>query len=75
MRRILQKSHRTLRAALGLRAVASEAEVGVCVRKQMRLLHPDYSINLALKGNKQHARIEAAFKKLNALRDRDKLAC
>ena len=35
----------------------------------LRLLHPDYAINLPLKGTKQHARIEAAFKKLSALRD------
>ena len=38
-------------------------------RKLLRLLHPDYSINLPLKGTGRHERIEAAFKKLNGLRD------
>ena len=48
---------------------SSEAEMQKEVRKLLRLLHPDFSINMALKGTKQHARIEAAFKKLSGLRD------
>ena len=38
-------------------------------RDLLRLLHPDFTINQPLKGSKKHARIEAAFKKLSALRD------
>jgi hypothetical protein len=74
VKRILARSSKTLREELGMRPRAADAEVTACVRKQMRLLHPDYSINLALKGTNRHARIEAAFKKLNHLRDRDRLA-
>ena len=37
--------------------------------KLLRLLHPDFSLNLSIKGTKQHARIEAAFKRLAGLRD------
>ena len=74
VKRILARSSKTLREALGLRPQAADAQVTACVRKQMRLLHPDYSINLELKGTSRHARIEAAFKKLNHLRDRDRLA-
>ena len=58
---------RSLVEALGM-ADASEAEVGTRVRRLMRLLHPDYSINSALRGTKQQRRIEKAFKKLNSLR-------
>ena len=49
--------------------LASEVEVHKQVKKLLRLLHPDYSINQPLKGTKKHARIEAAFKKLNGLRE------
>jgi len=68
-RRILARSSRTLMEALGLHEEASDAEVDSTVRKLLRLLHPDYSINLALKGTRRHQRIEAAFKRLNGLRD------
>jgi hypothetical protein len=39
------------------------------VKKLLILMHPDFTINLPLKGTKQHIRIEAAFKKLVGLRD------
>lgn len=68
-RRILARSSRTLMEALGLAEDASDAEVDSTVRRLLRLLHPDYSINLALKGTRRHLRIEAAFKRLNGLRD------
>jgi hypothetical protein len=38
------------------------------VKKLLILMHPDFTINLPLKGTKQHIRIEAAFKKLVGLR-------
>ena len=41
------------------------------VKRLLRLLHPDFTINQPLKGGKKHARIEAAFKKLNGLRYAD----
>ena len=41
----------------------------LAVRLAMRLLHPDLLINQRLKGTKDYARIEAAFKKANNLQD------
>ena len=55
--------------ATGLSLAASDSELRKKSLLLLRLLHPDYVINLPLKGTKQHARIEAAFKKLSALRD------
>ena len=49
--------------------VAGEAEVKHAIRLAMRLLHPDNSINIALKGTIAGGRIEAAFKKVNNLKD------
>ena len=60
---------RSLRMATGLSLAASDSELRKKSLLLLRLLHPDYVINLPLKGTKQHARIEAAFKKLSALRD------
>ena len=71
VKRVLAKSAKTLKAALGLKPLASDAEVRKRVRQLLRLLHPDFSMNLELKGTKQHARIESAFKKLNGLRDKE----
>ena len=68
-RRILAHSSRTLADALGLAADASDGEVARAVRNTLRLLHPDYAINVALQGTRRQARIEAAFKRLNGLRD------
>ena len=69
VKRVLARSSRTLKAALGLRELASEAEVISSTRQLMRLLHPDFTINIPLKGTKRYAKITAAFKKLNGLRD------
>ena len=55
--------------ANGNRAEPAASTPSIKVALLLRLLHPDYVINLPLKGTKQHARIEAAFKKLSALRD------
>jgi len=68
-RRILAYSSKTLTDALGLPHDATDTEVDSTVRKVLRLLHPDYSINLSIKGTRRHMRIEAAFKRLNGLRD------
>jgi len=68
-RRILAHSSKSLTQALGLASDACDCEVERSVRRVLRLLHPDYSINLALRGTLQHQRIEAAFKRLNGLRD------
>ena len=69
VRQILSKNSRNVRAAVGLKLSSPEAEVRKRVRHLLRLLHPDFTINLPLKGTKQHARIETAFKKLNELRE------
>ena len=56
--------------ALGLNADASDSEVDTSVRHILRLLHPDYAINRCLgDGTRRKLRIEAAFKRLNGLRD------
>ena len=68
VKRVLEKGTRTLKAALGLEERASSDKVVANARKQLRLLHPDFGINLALQGTKQHKRIELAFKKLNGLK-------
>ena len=60
---------RTVYAMLGLPHNATEPELRHGVRMAMRLLHPDLNINMALKGTKQGAEIEAAFKKVNNLKD------
>tara|TARA_B110000046_G_C12675013_1_gene266150 strand:+ start:175 stop:378 length:204 start_codon:yes stop_codon:yes gene_type:complete len=54
---------------LGLHPTASVGEVKHAVRLAMRLLHPDRSINIGLKGTEEYRRIEAAFKKVNNLKD------
>ena len=67
---ILARGSRTLHAALGVGdGAVSDAEVKKRALKLLRLLHPDFSINLPHKGTKKHMRIEAAFKKLSVLRD------
>ena len=66
--RVLALSSTTLHEALGLGARASDAQIDRAVRKLLRLLHPDYSINLDIKGTKKQQRIEAAFKRLNGLK-------
>ena len=67
---ILARGGRTVRAALGVATqssgggTVSDAEVRKAVLRTLRLLHPDFTINIPLKGTKKHMRIEAAFKKL-----------
>lgn len=39
----------------------------------MRLLHPDRSINFALKGTAAFASLEAAFKRVNNMKDIDRI--
>jgi hypothetical protein len=62
---------KSVRAALGMAHAhfISDAEVKRALKRTLILLHPDFSINLALKGTKKHSQIEAAFKKLSSLRD------
>jgi hypothetical protein len=68
--RILAFGSKTLMQALGLPAQATDAEVARCVRNVLRLLHPDYAINRCLaEGSRRQQRIEAAYKRLNGLRD------
>lgn len=62
------KSNQTLNDALGLQRHATDAEVQRTARRLLMLLHPDFGINAVIKGTKQQQRIEAAFKKLSALR-------
>jgi len=69
VRQILGCTKKNLRTALGLKLACTDDEVRKHVKHLLRLLHPDYNINLALKGTKHHARIENAFKKLNELRE------
>ena len=52
---------------LGLREGAGDSEVMLAVRLAMRLLHPDRSINLTLKGTTKGRQLEAAFKRVNNL--------
>ena len=66
---ILQRGSRTVRQALGVEDRTPDDEVRKRVRQLLRLLHPDFTINIPLKGTKKHMRIEAAFKKLSGLRD------
>ena len=68
-KRVLAHSSKTLMDALGLEDDASDADVASTIRKLLRLLHPDYPINRACAGTKRYLRIEAAFKRLNGLRD------
>ena len=60
---------KTVYAMLGLPSNATESELRQGVRMAMRLLHPDLNINMALKGTKQGHEIEAAFKRVNNLKD------
>ena len=67
-KRILARSSRTLADALNLADAANEAELQRAVRRLLRLLHPDYTINRTIKGSKKHQYIDAAYKRLNGLR-------
>lgn len=68
--RVLAHSSELLTQALGLAETASDSEVARAVRATLRLLHPDYAINRDLvDGSRRQRRIEAAYKRLNCLRD------
>lgn len=54
---------------LGLRAHAPKADVMQAVRLALRLLHPDRSMNIPLRGSAKGQQLEAAFKRINALKD------
>ena len=71
VKQVLDRGSKTLKRAVGLRPLSTEAQVRKESLKLMRLLHPDFGINQPLKGTKQGARIVAAFKKLNDLRDKE----
>ena len=73
-RRILAHSSKTLMQALGLADEATDGDVAKAVRRALMLLHPDCSINLGMdEGSRKMRRIEAAFKRLNGLRDEDSI--
>ena len=59
----------TIHRVLGLPTAASRAEVMQAVRFALRLLHPDRGINLALRGTAKGKQLEAAFKRVNNLKD------
>ena len=54
---------------LGMPRTATEAELLRAMRLAMRLLHPDLAINQELRGTPEGQRIEAAFKRVNNLKD------
>lgn len=60
---------RDVHSMLGLQGRPSEMELRHAVRLAMRLLHPDAAINIVLKGTPAGDRIEAAFKRMNNLKD------
>ena len=64
--RILAHGRPTLKEALGATPEGETLEQGTHVRRLLRLLHPDYSLNLALRG-KPLRRTLRAFKRLNGL--------
>ena len=55
---------RELPKLLGIELSSTEVEVQRRLRLLMRLLHPDRSINLPLRGKPEGGRVEAAFKAL-----------
>ena len=63
----------SVRAMLGLPETANEAQIRQAVRLAMRLLHPDRTMNLSLKGTRQFDRLEAAFKRVNNLKDVERI--
>ncbi len=54
---------------LGLPANASKEDVMQGVRLALRLLHPDRSMNIALRDTLKGRQLEAAFKRVNNLKD------
>ena len=62
-------SGRTTCAMLGLPEGSHSEAIRHAVRLAMRILHPDAGVNIRLKGTDEYARIEAAFKKVNNIKD------
>ena len=60
---------------LGLPAHSNEVQIRHAVRLAMRLLHPDRTINVKLKkvDPKAFAKLEAAFKVVNNLKDVERI--
>jgi len=63
----------SVRGMLGLVETTNEAQIRQAVRLAMRLLHPDRAMNLTLKGTKKYDQLEAAFKKVNNLKDVERI--
>lgn len=66
---------KSVRKMLGLPAHSNEEQIRHAVRLAMRLLHPDRSINVTLKQSqpKAFAKLEAAFKVVNNLKDIERI--
>ena len=60
---------RDVYSMLGMGKGASEAELTRGMRLALRLLLPDAGINMPLRGTRDGERIEAAFKRVNNLKD------
>lgn len=70
MRRVLAApASAGVERVLGLPRDASDAEVMQAIRLAMRLLHPDRSLNLGLRDTPAGRNLEAAFKKINNVKD------
>lgn len=63
----------TVRGMLGLPDSANEEQIRHAVRLAMRLLHPDRVMNRELMGTKHFERLELAFKKVNNLKDVERI--
>ena len=66
---------KSVRKMLGLPAHSNEVQIRHAVRLAMRLLHPDRTINVKLKkvDPKAFAKLEAAFKVVNNLKDVERI--
>ena len=70
VRRVLSAPRQAgIHRVLGLHAAATDDEVMQSIRLAMRLLHPDQHLNLPLRGTTEGQRLEAAFKRVNNLKD------
>jgi hypothetical protein len=61
--------HATIHRVLGLSQQANRAEVMQAIRLALRLLHPDRSMNLSIRGTARGKQLEAAFKRVNNMKD------
>ena len=69
LQRVASGGNAKIHRVLGLPATAPRSEVMQAVRLALRVLHPDRSMNLPLKGTQKGKQIEAAFKRVNNLKD------